>query len=55
MVARAGPLATICCEPRQAWKGAAVTTDSCAGVWLVRAAAIARPSPFYPLIRGDIT
>jgi hypothetical protein len=40
MAVRAGPLATICCKPRQAWKGAAVATDSCAGVWLVRAAAI---------------
>lgn len=40
MVARAGPLATICCESRQAWKGAAVATASCAGVRLVRATAI---------------
>lgn len=30
----AGPLATIDCEPRQARKGAAVTVDSSAGVWL---------------------
>lgn len=32
MVARPGSLATIGCEPRQTWKGAAVTTDSCAEV-----------------------
>ena len=30
-----GPLATIDCEPRQARKGAAVTIDSGAGVWLL--------------------
>ena len=30
-----GPLATIDCEPRQARKGAAVTIDSSAGVWLL--------------------
>ncbi len=30
-----GPLATIDCEPRQARKGAAVTFDSSAGVWLL--------------------
>ena len=30
-----GPLATITCESRQARKGATVTGDSCAGVWLV--------------------
>ena len=35
MVAFSGPLATISCELRQAWKGATVATDSCAGVWLV--------------------
>ncbi|SUZ72791.1 uncharacterized protein METZ01_LOCUS25645 [marine metagenome] len=35
MVTHAGPLATRCCEPRQAWKGAAATADSGAGVWLV--------------------
>ena len=33
MVAPVGPLATINCEPRQAWKGAAATMDSGAGVW----------------------
>jgi len=38
MVTRAGPLATISCEPRQARKGAAAAVDSCAGVWLVRVA-----------------
>ncbi len=32
MVARIGPLATIYCEPRQAWKGAAAAEDSCAGM-----------------------
>lgn len=30
-----GPLATIDCEPRQARKGAAVTIDSGAEVWLL--------------------
>ncbi len=40
MVVRAGPLATILCEPRQARKGATVAVDSGAGVWLVRAASI---------------
>jgi len=38
MVGRAGPLATISGEPRQARKGAAATTDSGAGMWLVRSA-----------------
>lgn len=37
MVARTGPLATIRCKPRQAWKGAAVAMASCAEIWLVRA------------------
>jgi len=40
MVAFAGPLATISCELRQAWKGATVTVDSGAGVWLALAASI---------------
>lgn len=35
MVALIGPLAMIDGELRQAWKGATVTIDSCAGVWLV--------------------
>ena len=35
MVVRAGSPATISCEPRQARKGAAVTANSGAGVWLV--------------------
>ena len=35
MVTCIGPLATITCEPRQARKGAAVASDSCAGVWLM--------------------
>ncbi len=39
MVARAGSLATIDCEPRQARKGATVAEDSGAEVSLVRAAA----------------
>lgn len=43
MVARIGPLATENCEPGQAWKGAAAAVDSCAGVWLVRAAALIDP------------
>jgi len=34
VVSLVGPLAMIGCEPRQARKGAAVTADSCAGVWL---------------------
>jgi hypothetical protein len=32
MATRAGPLATINCEPRQTWKGAAAAVDSCASV-----------------------
>lgn|GEM_PF-6784414 len=40
MAARAGPLATIYCEPRQAWKGAAAAIDSGAGVWRVRVATL---------------
>jgi DNA polymerase III subunit gamma/tau len=40
MVARAGPPATIRCEPRQVRKGAAAAADSGAGVGRVRAAAI---------------
>ena len=34
MATHSGPLATICCEPRQTRKGAAVTVDPGAGVWL---------------------
>ena len=49
MADRAGPLATIGCEPRQARKGAAVTADSGAGVWLVRDATLSTP-PRFPLI-----
>ncbi len=33
---RAGPPAAAIREPRQAWKGAAVTVMSGAGVWLAR-------------------
>jgi hypothetical protein len=40
MVVRVGPPATIGCEPRQARKGAAVVTDSGAGVWLAWAATL---------------
>ena len=40
MVAWIGPLATKNCETGQAWKGAAAAVNSCAGVWLVRAAAL---------------
>ncbi len=40
MVAWVGPLATINREPGQAWKGAATAVDLCAGVWLVRVAAL---------------
>ena len=36
-VARAGLLATLDCEFRQAWKGAAAAVDMCAGVRTVRA------------------
>ena len=38
MVARFGLPAILNCEPRQAWKGAAVAVDVCAGVSTVRAA-----------------
>ena len=34
MAARLGPSATTSCEPRQAWKGAAVAVDSGAGIRL---------------------
>ena len=34
MVTLSGPLATISCEPRQAWKGAAAAAASSAEVWL---------------------
>ncbi len=40
MVACAGPLATVYCEPGQARKGAAAAVDLGAGVWLVRVASI---------------
>jgi len=40
MVASVGPPATIRCELRQAWKGAAAAADSGAGVWLAGAATI---------------
>jgi len=40
MVACIGPLATKDCEPRQAWKGAAVAVTTGAGVWLVQAATL---------------
>jgi hypothetical protein len=40
MVGRVGSSATIGCEPRQARKGAAVATDSGAGVWLARSATL---------------
>ena len=38
MVSLVGSLAMIGYELRQAWKGATVVADSCAGVWLTRAA-----------------
>ena len=40
MVTLAGPLAMVRCEPRQARKGATVTIELCAGVWLVRVATL---------------
>ena len=40
MVALAGPLAMINCQPRQARKGATVAVTSCAGMWLVWAATL---------------
>jgi len=40
MVACIGPLATVNCEPRQAWKGAAAAVVPCAGVWWVWVASI---------------
>jgi len=43
MVVRAGPLATIGCEPRQARKGATVAADSGAEVRRVRAITLASP------------
>jgi len=44
MVVRIGPLATLDREPRQARKGATVTVDAGAGVWLVRATALTSAS-----------
>ena len=38
MVALVGPLAMIDGKLRQARKGATVTIDSCAGMWLIRVA-----------------
>jgi len=38
MVTCAGPLATVNYELRQAWKGATVVVNPCAGVWLVQVA-----------------
>jgi len=35
MATSIGPSAMIHCKFRQAWKGATVAVDSCAGVWLV--------------------
>ena len=43
MVVHIGPLATPDGEPRQARKGATVTVDACAGVWLVWAISIFSP------------
>ena len=40
MVTCVGPLATIDCEPRQARKGATVTIDLGAGVWLAQVATL---------------
>ena len=40
MVTWVGPLATIHRELGQAWKGAAVAVDLCAGVWLVQVATL---------------
>ena len=48
MVALTGPLATASREPRQARKGATVVADSCAAVWLARAAST------YIFTRADI-
>jgi len=42
-VACLGPLATVCREPRQARKGAAVTVDPGAGVWLGQVTANSNP------------
>ena len=40
MVTSIGPSAMIHCEFRQTWKGATVTVNSCAGVWLVGVATL---------------
>ena len=44
-----GPLATIDCEPRQARKGAAVTIDSGAEVWLLELP----PKFFIPYFKNE--
>ena len=54
MVSLVGPLAMIGCKPRQARKGATVTADSCAGVWLAGGTSIniyadKRPAKKYQL------
>jgi len=38
LATRACPSATLYCEPRQTWKGAAAAVDMCAGVRRVRVA-----------------
>ena len=48
MVVCIGPLATIDGEPRQAWKGAAVTVDSGAGMRLVQIASTLESSSIIP-------
>jgi DNA polymerase-3 subunit gamma/tau len=50
---RAGPPATIRCEPRQIRKGATVAADSCAGMWLVRLPPI-KPYPFEPAMNYQV-
>ena len=52
MVTQIGPLATICCEPRQAWKGAAAAAASGAEVWLVWVTAIDKQAARYGAVQA---
>ena len=52
MVTLAGPLAMVRCELRQARKGATVTIELCAGVWLVGVATLYQCQYITTLLAG---